>query len=97
MKRALRKLRPFDVVESFELNGEKFEVEWAQREVDCVLHEHGKLKMKLTNTQTDMTDISMSKYWQVGVKVWQNMQFCKIKPFLEDLYNVCKISEYKLA
>ena len=27
MKRALRKLRPFDVVESFELNGEKFEVE----------------------------------------------------------------------
>ena len=44
MKRALRKLRPFDVVESFELNGEKFEVEWAQREVDCVLHEHGKLK-----------------------------------------------------
>ena len=39
MKRALRKLRPFDVVESFELNGEKFEVEWvaasAQREVDC--------------------------------------------------------------
>ena len=40
MKRALRKLRPFDVVESFELNGKKFEVEWtpagAQREVDCI-------------------------------------------------------------
>ena len=46
MKRALRKLRPFDVVESFELNGEKFEVEWtpagAQREVGINMsNEHG--------------------------------------------------------
>ena len=39
MECALRKPGPFDVVESFELNVEKFEAEWAaaaQREVDCV-------------------------------------------------------------
>ena len=35
----------------------------------------------------------------VHVKVWENMQFCKIEPFLgqEDLHNLCKISVYKLA
>ena len=38
MKRALRKLRPFDVVESFELNGEKFEAESEQHKEKLIVY-----------------------------------------------------------